>query len=238
MKKTINFWLYPFIITGLLFFLASSCKKDNKIISTPTPTYKAFAVHDTDGNGYHSVKIYNQEWIQENLKTTKFNDGVSIPLVKDKAAWAGTTTPAYCLYNNLDSNKNTYGFLYNWYAVSTGKLCPKGWHVPSDSAWTKLTDSLGGLKVAGGKMKEISTLHWKEPNLGATNQSAFWALPGGIRLPNGNFQGLVGTFGYWWSSTEYYNDFGYGRYLTYNYADIWRWDYHKKHGLSVRCIRD
>jgi len=87
----------------------------------------------------------------ENLKTTKLNDGTSIPLVTSSATWGTLSTPAYCWYNNDEASyKVTYGALYNWYTVNTGKLCPSGWHIPNDAEWTTLTNYLGGLSLAGG----------------------------------------------------------------------------------------
>src|SRR5574344_3116190 len=80
----------------------------------------------------------------ENLKVTKYNDGIAIPNVTDNTAWGELTTGALCDYDNTPSNSETYGKLYKWHAVNTGKLCPTGWHVPSDAEWTKLTDYLGG----------------------------------------------------------------------------------------------
>jgi hypothetical protein len=114
-------------------------------------------VTDIDGNVYRTLSIGNQIWMSENLKLKRFNDGTQI----------GTTftmlsqIPAYCWYNNDSASfNNTYGVLYNWYAVKTGKLCPVGWHIPSDSEWTTLGNYLGGSSVAGGKMKEAGIKHW------------------------------------------------------------------------------
>jgi uncharacterized protein (TIGR02145 family) len=90
-------------------------------------------VKDADGNVYHTVKIGNQVWTVENLRTTRNNDGSAIPHVTDGTEWAALTTPGYCFYDNMsnvDSIKE-YGALYNWYAVDTKKLAPAGWHVPS-----------------------------------------------------------------------------------------------------------
>jgi hypothetical protein len=90
---------------------------------------------DIDGNVYETVKKGAQTWMRENLITTRFNDGSAIQLVKDGALWAILKQPAYCWYDNDTTNKSKYGALYNWYAVETGKLCPMGWHVPSDKVY-------------------------------------------------------------------------------------------------------
>jgi len=195
-------------------------------------------VTDYDGNIYNVVQIGSQLWMNENLKTTKYNDGTSIPLVTDNTAWSNLTTPGYCLYNNdASAYKTTYGALYNWYTVNTGKLCPTGWHVPTDTEWKVLTNYLGGESVAGGKLKETGTTHWTSPNTGATNVSGFAALPGGYRNLNGNFytKGINATF---WSSTEYLSGLAWHRELRYNNSAIHRYNNYKENGFSVRCLRD
>lgn len=138
-------------------------------------------VTDVDGNVYQTIGIGSQFWIAENLKTTKYNDGTSIPLVTDNRDWSLLFTPAYCWYNNDEiNNKITYGALYNWYTLNTGKLCPSGWHVPNNTEWAVLASYLGGPEVAGGKMKVPGTDYWNSPNTGATNSSGFSAFPGGL----------------------------------------------------------
>jgi hypothetical protein len=93
-------------------------------------------VTDVDGNEYKTMKIRDQIWMTENLKTTRFNDGTPIPLVDNILKWQQIQLPAFCWYNNDEkTNKKSMGALYNWYAVETGKLCPIGWHVPSDKVW-------------------------------------------------------------------------------------------------------
>src|SRR5574344_1985932 len=100
------------------------------------------SITDIDGNTYKTVTIGTQTWMAENLKVTKYNDGIAIPNVTDATAWSELTTGALCDYDNTPSNSETYGKLYNWYAVNTGKLCPTGWHVPSDAEWTILENYL------------------------------------------------------------------------------------------------
>ena len=142
------------------------------------------AITDIDGNVYDTVVIGSQEWTVQNLKTTKLNDGTAIPEVTDNSAWAALTTPGRCAYNNDPANRTIYGELYNWYAVGIGNLAPAGWRVPTDADWTTLTTYLGGLTVAGGKLKESGTTHWHSPNTSGTNEVGFSALPGGCRLNN------------------------------------------------------
>ena len=193
---------------------------------------------DYDGNTYNTVWIGNQLWMAENLKTTKYNDGMDIPLVTDGAAWSNLTTPGYCWYDNDEATYgDTYGALYNWYTVETGNLCPAGWHVPTDAELTTLTTYLGGESVAGGKLKETGTTHWNSPNTGATNESGFTALPGGNRHTSGTFS-TIGSNGSWWSSTESTASHAWYRTMTSTDASITRYDPYKKFGFSVRCVRD
>lgn len=196
------------------------------------------SVTDTDGNTYRTITIGSQVWMSENLRTTRYNDGTAIPLVTDKAAWKDLHTPGYCWYNNSQSgNGITNGALYNWCAVNSGKLCPAGWHVPSDSAWTILTDYLGGLNAAGGKLKETGVSHWLSPNAGATNETGFTAIPEGYRNVDGTFTDFGGG-GYWWSSTGSRYNNAWSRYMSYNSISIIRGNDDKQAGFSIRCVRD
>ena len=244
MKEKQKFSIFPFLIMGVFLVFASSCDKDkdndpasNGTIFNPNINYGT--VTDIDGNTYKTVTIGSQTWMAENLRTTTYNDGTAIANVTDDDEWLALTTGAYCNYNNTTSTDTiaTYGRLYNWYAVNTGKLCPTGWHVPSDAEWTELTDYLGGESVAGGKLKETGTTHWNSPNTGATNETGFTALPGGLRYGSRTF-GHIGTNGYWWSATEYYAAFAWYRLMYYVISDVYRTSYNKEVGLSVRCVRD
>jgi len=197
-------------------------------------------VTDMDGNVYHTVTIGTQVWMKENLKTTKFSDGTSIPFVTDNSTWGNLTTPGYCWYNNDLANKNIYGALYNWYAVNTGKLCPKGWHVPSDAEWTTLTAFLGGEIVAGGKLKETGNSHWNaflDPEPLTTNEAGFTALPGGLRRLDGKYNNL-GDYVYWWSSTD--DDATMAWFLAIRnwLSSTIRSSTDKENGFSVRCLKD
>ena len=213
-------------------------------ITLTTTQFTYGSVSDVEGNTYKTVTIGNQIWMAENLKTTKYNDGTTIPLVTDSTVWKKLSTPGYCWYNNdATANKNIYGALYNWYTLNTGKLCPTGWHVPSDAEWTILTTYLGGETVAGGKLKETGTSHWLSPNTGATNESGFAAVPGGYRYFGGTFYDL-GGFGYWWSTTESFSmeysftTIAYYLQMYYDYSGVSRSYFEKQRGFSVRCLRD
>jgi uncharacterized protein (TIGR02145 family) len=207
--------------------------------TTSTACGTISTINDTDNNIYNTVSIGTQCWINENLKTTKYNDGTAIPLVTDNTAWNNlSTNSGYCWYNNNQvTYGNTYGALYNWNTVNTGNLCPSGWHVPSDSEWTVLTDYIGGESIAGGKLKETGTTHWNSPNYGATNETNFTALPGGRRDMNGTFD-MIGNFGQWWSSTSQSSTYSYLRYMDYQNTSVTSGGYLKFAGFSVRCVMD
>ena len=200
------------------------------------PTGK-ITLTDIDGNIYHAVRIGTQTWMLENLKTARYNDGTAIPNVTDDPEWTNITSPAYCWFNNDNSNKNKYGALYNWYAVNDPRgLAPVGWHVPTDAEWTTLITDLGGGSVAGGKLKEIGTTHWREPNNEATNETGFTALPAG---------GFYGAYGFldinngssWWSTTKITNDASWERYISFD-SSIDRDTHTNSWGNSIRCIKD
>jgi len=208
-------------------------------------------VKDIEGNKYKTIKIGTQEWMAENLRTTKYNDGTKILVVTDDDQWGNDSIPMMCWFNN---NRATYaakyGALYNWYVINPGtngnkNVCPTGWHVPSDAEWTTLINYLdphaeGGDKwknVAGGKMKSTGTDFWVSPNTDATNSSGFSGLPGGYRGFNGTFLGF-GASGNWWSSTEDSTNAAWYRALHYVNGDVDRLSYSKAFGFSVRCLRD
>jgi uncharacterized protein (TIGR02145 family) len=209
-------------------------------VSVKTKESGIGTVTDIDGNLYHTVIIGNQVWMVENLRTTKYRNGGLITKITDKPAWQSTNTGAYCWYNNDIKNKSTYGALYNWYAVDdVRKIAPEGWHVPSLQEWNTLLDYLGGSKVAGGKLKETGTLHWTTPNTGATNETGFCAVPGGLRNDPGDFYAL-GNFGYWWCADEGENSSSaWSQSMGFILNEVENYGYCSKiSGYSVRCIKD
>ena len=199
--------------------------------------YLGLKIEDCESNVYNVVTIGSQVWMAENLRVTKFNNGDDIPFVTDETSWSDLKTPGYCRYNNT-SETDDYGLLYNWYTVSSGDLCPTGWHVPSSPEWTTLMYYLGGTSVAGGELKETGTEHWMSPNTGATNETGFTALPGGSRDYNGVYN-YMGTAGFYWSSTPagaaprawYW-------YLNYNEASLTKLTSDNRTGYSIRCVKD
>lgn len=196
----------------------------NPIIFNPNLTYGS--VSDIDGNCYKTIQIGTQTWMAENLKVTHYRDGTSC-----EVTW----------YNNdLSTNKDTYGALYNWIPVFSDKVCPMGWHVPSSSEWTTLTTFLGGEIIAGGKLKETGTYHWTSPNTDANNETGFTALPGGKTYIDGSYD--AGNYGYWWSRTPccsgvvpYYAS---KQTLTYDQSTFYKSRELKSYEISIRCIKD
>lgn len=208
-------------------------------------------VTDIDNNSYNTVKIGDAVWMAENLRTTKFSDNTTIPLVSDKTAWAALTTAGYCFYDNDASvNKSKFGALYNFFSV-TRNVCPAGWHVPADSEWSTMIAFLtAGNYGYGGSGSDIakamsSTLGWPiSTTAGAigfdqssNNTSGFTALPAGLRQSTGVY-GLINTSAYFWSSSQF--DLLNGWYYSFSYTDtgINRNSDSKTVGISVRCIKD
>ena len=238
------------LFTGLLIISLTSCNKNDNLGDDPTIVE---TVKDADGNKYNTIRIGTQIWTVENLKTTRYNDSTLIPNVTDSSTWSKLTTGAFSNYDNLESNATTYGRLYNWHAVNTGKLAPVGWHVPTDDDWTILENYLiangynyDSTKVVDKVAKSLcAKTNWALSSVAGTpgaapennNSSGFTALPGGLRDYDGYFSS-IGNFGHWWTATEDDSDFAWGRYVYYYTSDVGRYVYYKDHGFSVRCVRD
>ena len=215
------------IMGGVLIFSFSCNKKD---VSNSGPPLKT--VVDIDGNVYKTVTICSKIWMAENLRVTRFNDGTLIACIADSTSWDTATIPGYCWYkNNPAIYTRPYGALYNWYSVNTGKIAPKGWHVPTALEWNQMFSCIGGLDVAGSKLKEKGTTHWLGPNDDATNEFGFTAVPTGERY--GSFSQL-GTETEWWSSSE---DGWYIRLYNLN-GYIQQTVGPRQAGFSLRCVKD
>lgn len=202
----------------------------------------AQTVTDYDGNVYSTVTIGTQIWMKENLRVTHYNNGIEIPKVSISSDWASLSTGARCYYNS-DSTKNalSLGALYNFYAVeNTNKLCPTGWHVPSDSEFTVLVDYLGGASVAGSALKEIGLTHWNSPNTDATNSSSFTGIGAGMRgYETGSYASKGGFADFWTSTpTTIGNSSAKSYVLYYNKSNVGNGWSDKKIGFSVRCMSD
>ena len=194
-------------------------------------------VTDIDGNHYNAMLIGRQIWITENLKASKLNDGTDIPLVTDNMGWDTLKSPAYCWYDNNPENGRFLGAIYNGHAVATGKLCPEGWHVPTDSEWLKLTKVMGGVLTAGAALKRGAEKFWDEPDF-PSNGNSFMAMPGGLRWKGGIFEEKDKT-GFWWTSSAIWGSSLYYRKLLPFEEQIFEgWGFPKNYGISTRCIND
>ena len=236
-----NATAYTFTVTATNAIATSAASSASNSVTPLAP------ITDIDGNVYNTVTIGTQVWMAENLKTTKYNDGTAIPNITVDATWLAATAGAYSDYSNTPANSTIYGRLYNWYAVDNnattkvasngGKnVCPTSWHVPTETEWTTLTTYLGGESIAGGKLKETGTTHWLSPNMGATNETGFSALPGGYRYNYGTYI-YIGIQGTWWSSTDY-SSVAWYRYMSSAVTNVYSFSYFKPYGFSVRCVRD
>jgi uncharacterized protein (TIGR02145 family) len=209
-----------------------------EFVSDNNPTPTSDTIWDIQGNVYNTVVIGTQTWTTGNLRSSLLNDGTAIPLITDNSTWSNLTTPGYCWYNNDPAVLDDYGPLYNWFTVETAKLCPQGWHVPSNAEWTDLINYLGGLSLASFKMKETGTMYWSSPNEGATNESGFSARGSGRReYFDGQF-GFLNRNAYWWSNTQYDTELSYALYLSDVNTNVESYYFDKAYGFSVRCIKD
>jgi uncharacterized protein (TIGR02145 family) len=252
------------IIAIITIEIISSCGKGNPVNGPSRNSIIENAVTDVDGNSYSAIQIGDQVWTVENLRTTKYNDGSAMLHNISWSAWDSCyykKSGAYC-FNNNSTNTDTitkYGALYNWYAVSSNKLAPKGWHVPSYNEWIKLQDYLiaNGFNYDGttegnkiGKSMAAAT-DWKTTDgagknystpgevgydLSKNNSSGFSALPGGYCI--GGFSG-TGDQGWWWNSTAIDNSYAWCCYL---WSGNWTFRTNTKNekisGCSVRLVRD
>jgi uncharacterized protein (TIGR02145 family) len=230
------------------------------IVLISSLTFNAYSqIKDIDGNVYKTIKIGNQTWMAENLKTTKLNDGTKIPIIEDNNQFIALKTPAFCWYNNDKTFERIYGGLYNWYSVKTLKLCPTGWHVPSDAEWITLEMAIGIIqddainsgwdrgKDHGAKLKDPSG--WGSSD-NTVKPSGFAALPGGLRADDGSFMNAkvesdmnFNIKAFFWSSTPrkgtaiqdakdaYFRSINKDNSVERNISGNYR-------AHSIRCIKD
>lgn len=228
----------------------TSCKKDDNTPGNPTngkttavfnPALNYGTVTDQEGNTYKTIVIGTQTWMAENLRTTKYRNGDSIPEIADSIAWNNLKTGAYCNYENRNTVEKiaTYGRLYNWYSVSDSRnIAPLGWHVPTNDEWTTLITYLGGENLAIQKLKEKGKTHWSNYNEVSDNSSGFTALPGGWRWSL--YFMSMGDIGYWWSSTEDESLISawYRSLSIMPDETVTPYIWFKEAGFSVRCVKD
>lgn len=244
-----------FMMSCLIFILFTNCDKKN-----PTePEQQTGTITDQEGNTYNTIKIDNQWWMAENLKVTHYRNGDAIPNVTSDFEWKNLSTGAFCVYENNESHADTYGYLYNWYAVDDSrKIAPAGWHVPTDEEWKQLEIVLGMNRAdadventdvprhrgtnEASKMSGNADL-WKD---GALDSSAVFGESGLSALPGGTRDGYYGGFynvsfsaGFWSSTADdFYNSLAWDRFLVYSYSDVQRFSRDKRNGYSIRCVKD
>ncbi len=197
-------------------------------------------VADRDGNAYRTISIGNQTWMAENLRTTTYRNGDDIRNVQTNSDWVPLTEGGYASYNNTDDKDEiaTYGLLYNWYAVSDSRnIAPEGWHVASKADWDELIAEVGGVAIAGQRLKEAGTTHWNAGTAG-NNSSGFTALPSGRReFGDGSFLN-INFNGFWWSATPNGADFAFYYQMNFDSNSIIPANFLKNYGFAVRCVKD
>ena len=224
------------LTTGCIDYYLGGSWKTFCGVSQPTFQCGMKMTDSRDGKMYNTVQIGTQCWMAQNL-----NIGIRINGSQDQTN--NQIIEKYC-YNDLESNCDVYGGLYQWneamqYSTNAGTkgICPTGWHLPTDGEWTTLTTYLGGASVAGGKMKETGTVHWLTPNMGATNNSGFTALPGGYENAGLGFTELTNSTDFWSSSQGGPNGPWY-RVLDDLSENVYRYSNDIYYGFSGRCLKD
>ncbi len=239
-NKTVNAKIST-LTSGTTYHFRLTATNKLGTVSTNDMTFNTLTtLTDIEGNIYNIQSIGTQIWMTENLRTTKYNNGDLI----------GTTTPSTLdirpestpkyqwAYEGNESNLIPYGRIYTWYvATDSRNVCPQGWHVPSDNDWVTLTNYLGGDNFAGGKLKETGISHWSSPNTGATNESGFSAVAGGNRWAEGSFH-YMGWYGIYWSSSSYNTTDAKPRELMFDGQNVITYNYPKKDGFEIRCVKD
>jgi uncharacterized protein (TIGR02145 family) len=244
------------IIISLLIVLSGQAQifLDTTVIIKKGSSSLDYSIGDSS-----TVIIGSQEWISKNLNVERFANGDVIPHVKTPEEWksaADNKQPAWCYFNNDPTNGLIYGKLYNWYAVNDPRgLAPKGWHIPSDNDWDDLIRHLAKgrvevnkpLKTSNGNATQYvteqvgsllkSVTDWSESGNG-NNKSGMVGLPGGSRYPDGRFSSHVREYCDWWSSSESTSEKAMARYLYFKSNDVFKYDYNKGCGFSVRCLKD
>ncbi|MFN8209103.1 MAG: fibrobacter succinogenes major paralogous domain-containing protein [Bacteroidales bacterium] len=206
-------------------------------------------VYDIDGNVYHKIKIGNQLWLKENLRTTRFRNGVDIQDGTGKGNYQWEDSPQYRFaYNDIEESRDTFGFLYTWYvAIDSSGVCPTGWDVPTDQDWSVLSVELGmnpldtGLvwsldNSVGNYLKQSGNMFWAYPNDGANDSTGFSALPAGYRSRMGDFS-YKNEYACFWSKNSFNETYAWYRHLKNTFGAIGRTYNFKNYGFSIRCIR-
>lgn len=227
----------------MIGILLASCKEEEsekKFIERST-------VADAEGNVYQTVKIGNQWWMAENLKTRKFQDGTSIPLIlgtANNAEWAEVNGPA-CTF----AQDSLRGFLYNFDVVQDSRnIAPEGWRIPTDEDWKTLEEYIGMEPSAsnstgwrgdaeGVLLASKNSLGWASGTLFGKDEVGFNAIPAGCRIHDGR-RNITGEVAFWWSSTPQSADEAWYRYMDTNEDRVFRHHIYTKYGMSIRCVKE
>lgn len=253
MQNKFTYSLLSLIITTIFF----GCKPEvAKPPVKPAPVIPSTSVTDRFyKNTYKAIKIGNQFWFQDNLNSIiytvqrnengrYFDDSIksykpystSIAFLPESPL---DTLAVQWPFNGYDSLSKKYGRMYTWYAASDARnICPAGWHVPNTSEWDKMIAVLGGDSLAGGKMKDTSTIEWNSPNLSEVNPYNLKVKSTGYRSEFGSYVNQ-GKFTFFWSSTSDPDDKDYGiAYAVYSHTKkIYKQSKSKRIAMSIRCIR-
>lgn len=217
-----------FFLASVFVLLVTSCSEERV-----EPELEYGTVTDVEGNIYKTIQIGDQVWMAENLKTTTYSDGVPINEISNDSLWRIDTLGAYCWYENDNSNAEHNGALYNWYAVATQKLCPIGWHVPTEEEWRELLHTLGGIGC-----EELSVSGWNYQSMESKGQNYQGILSGrrGHRYQHQMEYAELGETGYFWLDLEYAERAACGAAIRLH-TESWGTHF-KNNGFSIRCIKD
>jgi uncharacterized protein (TIGR02145 family) len=222
-----------FLLIVLIILFGCTESEDNSPQTNDNPVFGELT--DIDGNKYVSVKIGNQVWMAENLKVSRFSNGTIIPNLPNNSQWEKTTSPSWSYQNNNELNNALHGKLYNWYVANDSRnCCPDGWRIPDENDFNILINSLGGVSVAGGKLKQSGNSTWLPPNAGATNSTGFSALPSAYRYDFGSFDDFGHGGGYWVKDNSVKWFFMRNDNTKFEKTVSGT----KRTGLSIRCIKN
>jgi uncharacterized protein (TIGR02145 family) len=266
MEKRNSLFIFSLLFIGITLFVTVSCsKEEDNFKRLEDVVIVRGNVNDVEGNNYQTVTIGNQEWMAENLRTIKYDDGTDIFYPgADTTAWKTSTTGAYAWYRDDESNKDIYGALYNWHAVTNNsRLCPADWRVPTSNDITVLIEFLQNeynltnsndperglanvLKSCrqvnsplGGGCATSAFPRWDSDNTNhGTDNFGFAALPAGSRRQNGEYSGNPSATGQWWTSTVSNADSAFIYYIGTTRGDMFHSPNNKLRGFGVRCVRN
>lgn len=228
------------LASGTDYYVRAFATTDETTIYSDEISFKTTQLMDVEGNIYKTVTIGTQTWMAENLKTTKYRNGDAIGTTSPATLdISGEVSPKYqWASNGDDANVKDYGRMYTWFAATDSRnICPAGWHLPTDAEWTTMVTYLGGVNIAGGKLKEAGVLHWESPNADADNSSGFTAVAAGARN-YANFYDFKHQAYFWTATLDLYGNGAYVRTIQPIAGPIYDEAWSQERGYSVRCLKD